>query len=126
MRFLSVFCLPIPSLLIFQQKSCENSIFSLPSDPSTVIMDNNAACGAVIVPAVGYLHEKLCQKQGFYLLPEGIDMAVSYKKLWKLLIDKDIKKKDLSAKAGVRQGFLRRPHRIDRNHNSRQLKYNKI
>ena len=28
-------------------------------------------------------------------------MAVSYKKLWKLLIDKDIKKKDLSALAGV-------------------------
>ncbi len=28
-------------------------------------------------------------------------MAVSYKKLWKLLIDKDIKKKDLSTKAGV-------------------------
>ena len=28
-------------------------------------------------------------------------MAVSYKKLWKLLIDKDIQKKDLSAKAGV-------------------------
>ena len=28
-------------------------------------------------------------------------MAVSYKKLWKLLIDKEIKKKDLSAKAGV-------------------------
>ena len=28
-------------------------------------------------------------------------MAVSYKKLWKLLIDKDIKKKDLSIKAGV-------------------------
>lgn len=28
-------------------------------------------------------------------------MAVSYRKLWKLLIDKDIKKKDLSAKAGV-------------------------
>ena len=28
-------------------------------------------------------------------------MAVSYKKLWKILIDKDIKKKDLSAKAGV-------------------------
>ena len=28
-------------------------------------------------------------------------MAVSYKKLWKLLIDKDIKKKDLSSKAGV-------------------------
>ena len=28
-------------------------------------------------------------------------MSVSYKKLWKLLIDKDIKKKDLSVKAGV-------------------------
>ena len=28
-------------------------------------------------------------------------MAVSYKKLWKLLIDKEIKKKDLSAIAGV-------------------------
>jgi DNA-binding Xre family transcriptional regulator len=28
-------------------------------------------------------------------------MAVSYKKLWKLLIDKDIKKKDVSAMAGV-------------------------
>ena len=27
--------------------------------------------------------------------------AVSYKKLWKLLIDKDIKKKDLSSMAGV-------------------------
>ena len=28
-------------------------------------------------------------------------MAVSYKKLWKLLIDKDIKKKDLCAAAGI-------------------------
>ena len=28
-------------------------------------------------------------------------MAVSYKKLWKLLIEKDIKKKDLSSMAGV-------------------------
>ena len=28
-------------------------------------------------------------------------MAVSYKKLWKLLIDRDIKKKDLSALAGI-------------------------
>ena len=28
-------------------------------------------------------------------------MAVSYKKLWKRLIDKDIKKKDLSSKAGI-------------------------
>ena len=28
-------------------------------------------------------------------------MAVSYKKLWKLLIDKDMKKKDLCAMAGI-------------------------
>lgn len=28
-------------------------------------------------------------------------MAVSYKKLWKLLIDKDMKKKDLEEKAAV-------------------------
>lgn len=28
-------------------------------------------------------------------------MAVSYKRLWKLLIDRDKKKKDLCAKAGI-------------------------
>lgn len=28
-------------------------------------------------------------------------MAISYKKLWKLLIDKDLKKKDLSTLAGI-------------------------
>lgn len=28
-------------------------------------------------------------------------MAVCYKKLWKLLIDKDMKKKDLCMKAGI-------------------------
>jgi DNA-binding Xre family transcriptional regulator len=28
-------------------------------------------------------------------------MAVSYKKLWKILIDRDMKKKDLQAAAGV-------------------------
>jgi DNA-binding Xre family transcriptional regulator len=35
-------------------------------------------------------------------IPEGeLIMAVSYKKLWKLLIDKDIKKKDLIEKAKI-------------------------
>jgi putative transcriptional regulator len=29
------------------------------------------------------------------------DMAISYKKLWKLLIDKDMKKKDLQKVAGI-------------------------
>ena len=28
-------------------------------------------------------------------------MEISYKKLWKILIDKDMKKKDLQAQAGV-------------------------
>ena len=28
-------------------------------------------------------------------------MEVSYKKLWKILIDEDMKKKDLQAKAGI-------------------------
>ena len=33
-------------------------------------------------------------------------MAVSYKRLWKLLIDKDMKKKDLCAKAGIRSASV--------------------
>ena len=33
-------------------------------------------------------------------------MAVSYKKLWKLLIDRDMKKKELSAKAGISSSSL--------------------
>ena len=31
----------------------------------------------------------------------GSSMAISYKKLWKLLIDKDMKKKDLQQLAGI-------------------------
>ena len=64
-------------------------------------MSNNAACGAVIVSAVGYVRKKPCQKQGLFFTGRRMIVAVSYKKLWKLLIDKDIKKKDLSAKAGI-------------------------
>ena len=33
-------------------------------------------------------------------------MAVSYKKLWKLLIDRDMKKKALCAKAGISPSSL--------------------
>lgn len=33
-------------------------------------------------------------------------MAVSYKKLWKLLIDKDMKKKELCSKAGISPSSL--------------------
>ena len=35
-----------------------------------------------------------------YIVRENI-MTVCYKKLWKLLIDKDMKKKDLCVKAGI-------------------------
>ena len=33
-------------------------------------------------------------------------MAISYKKLWKLLIDRDMKKKDLMALAGVSKSSI--------------------
>ena len=36
-----------------------------------------------------------------YIIDEVWKMAVSYKKLWKLLIDRDMKKKDLQAAAGI-------------------------
>lgn len=35
-------------------------------------------------------------------------MAVSYKKLWKLLIDKDMKKKDLQESASLTQHTMRK------------------
>ena len=37
----------------------------------------------------------------FFIASEVTIMAVSYKKLWKLLIDKDMKKKDLREAAGI-------------------------
>ena len=33
-------------------------------------------------------------------------MAISYKKLWKLLIDKDMKKKDLQKAAGISEASI--------------------
>ena len=33
-------------------------------------------------------------------------MVISYKKLWKLLIDKDLKKKDLPALAGISRSSI--------------------
>ena len=38
-------------------------------------------------------------------------MAVSYKKLWKLLIDKDMKKKDLLEKTGISSYTLNKLNR---------------
>ena len=40
-------------------------------------------------------------RQQSFLKVRRTHMAVSYKKLWKLLIDKDMKKKDLCARAGI-------------------------
>lgn len=53
---------------------------------------------------LGYEHKDECpaKRQGFFIrFLGGMAMAVSYKKLWKMLIDKDMKKKDLCAKAGI-------------------------
>ena len=41
------------------------------------------------------------QEVVLYIADEVWRMAVSYKKLWKLLIDRDMKKKDLCAAAGI-------------------------
>jgi len=43
----------------------------------------------------------LLWKEYIYVYKEVTKMAVSYKKLWKLLIDRDMKKKDLQAAAGI-------------------------
>lgn len=39
---------------------------------------------------------------------EGVNMSVSYNKLWKLLIDKKMKKKDLMKLAGISASTLAR------------------
>ena len=41
-----------------------------------------------------------------YPTVEGDKMAVSYKKLWKLLIDLDMKKKDLQQAAGISSALI--------------------
>ena len=41
-----------------------------------------------------------------YCVERKIYMAVSYKKLWKLLIDKDMKKKDLQATTGLSRHMM--------------------
>ena len=40
-------------------------------------------------------------------------MAISYKKLWKLLIDRDMKKKDLMELAGISQSSVTKMGRND-------------
>jgi len=48
---------------------------------------------------VFYTH--FLKKRVFSSIIEESGMVVSYKKLWKLLIDKDLMKKDLQSNAGV-------------------------
>ena len=43
-----------------------------------------------------------------------LEMAVSYKKLWKLLIDRDLKKKDLIKMAGISNYTLARLNKGER------------
>lgn len=48
-----------------------------------------------------FLSDMLLPYENIFKLNEVSDMAISYKKLWKLLIDKDLKKKDLQKLAGI-------------------------
>ena len=75
--------------------------FFLPFLQFVVIINNNAAHSAVMCGSTK-VYPKPCHRRALFVIPRGeFVMAVSYKKLWKLLIDKDIKKKDLIAKAKI-------------------------
>ena len=43
----------------------------------------------------------MCYNENNLCIVGDFDMAASYKKLWKLLIDKDMKKEDLRKAAGI-------------------------
>lgn len=58
-------------------------------------MKNNAVERCNTLADYDEMSKALLNAELLFVIPEGIHMAVSYKKLWKLLIDKDIKKKDL-------------------------------
>ena len=45
---------------------------------------------------------------------EVIIVEVSYKKLWKILIDKDMKKKDLQASAGISWASVTKLSKVER------------
>ena len=50
---------------------------------------------------------------GSYLIKKVENMAVSYKRLWKLLIDKDLKKKDLVEMANISTYTINKLNRGD-------------
>lgn len=66
-------------------------------------MENNAAC---VVGAAIYRNNRSAKWQGIFAFGRSMRMAVSYKKLWKMLIDRDMKKKELCAKAGISTSSL--------------------
>ena len=85
---------------IFQQKSCGSiNYFLILLSLAAIILYNAVEC--CYISAANIKCQSSAEAELLFVIPEGIHMAVSYKKLWKLLIDKDIKKKDLSAMAGV-------------------------
>ena len=59
----------------------------------------------IIANAMIILYNKVKSSQSDEI-SEVIIMAISYKKLWKLLIDRDMKKKDLMAISGVSQSSV--------------------
>ena len=61
------------------------------------------SCVGMGLGSTAAIDRMLCQaaEHFLYIGTEEIFMSVSYKKLWKLLIDKDMKKKDLCEKAGI-------------------------
>ena len=68
------------------------------------IIDNDAAC---VVGAAKNDHSiRSAVWQSIFCIERRKLMSVSYKKLWKLLIDKEMKKKELCAKAGISTSSL--------------------
>ena len=91
----------IAEILSFRHKCCDliNSFLNLSLQPAIILYNAVERCNMLadcVEPS-----KALPTAELLFVIPEGIYMAVSYKKLWKLLIDKDIKKKDLSARSGV-------------------------
>jgi DNA-binding Xre family transcriptional regulator len=62
--------------------------------------------GATLRVCFGLLASELADKPYIDYRIGRCTMAVSYKKLWKLLIEKDMKKTDLRIKAGISTGAL--------------------
>ena len=62
--------------------------------------DKVQRCQVLHIPWQTHRITLLCPAAGHFFGRRSF-MAVSYKKLWKLLIDKDMKKKELCEKAGI-------------------------